>query len=77
MEKKLKKEGWDIVQRSAGSHSPVDIWAVNIKEKKILLIQSKRTLSKAMSHTDEKQRTKIKKEHEDLSGEFKVEFEVM
>ncbi len=37
----LKAEGWDIVQRSAGSHSPVDVWAVNKDLKLIRLIQAK------------------------------------
>ena len=74
---KLKSEGWDIVQRSASSKSPVDIWAINKKEKKILLIQSKRVLSVAMNYTDPKHKEKIEKEFDWLSGEFKVEFEVM
>ena len=29
----LKEEGYDIAQRSAGSHSPIDVWAIN-KDKK-------------------------------------------
>jgi Holliday junction resolvase len=37
--KQLKTEGWTIVTRSAGSHSPIDIFA--IKEGEILFIQSK------------------------------------
>jgi Holliday junction resolvase len=41
--KRLKKEGYEIAQRSRGSHSPVDIWAINKEERKILLIQAKPT----------------------------------
>lgn len=37
----LIKEGWDIVQRSAGSHSPIDVFAIHKERKKILLIQAK------------------------------------
>jgi Holliday junction resolvase len=39
--KELKQQGWDIVQRTAGSHSPIDIIAINKLQKKILFIQSK------------------------------------
>lgn len=38
---KLKKKGFDIVQRTAGSRSPVDIIAIHRKKKIILLVQSK------------------------------------
>ena len=37
----LKDKGFDIAVRSAGSHSPIDVFGINIKEGKILLIQSK------------------------------------
>ena len=74
---KLKKEDWDIVQRSAGSHSPVDIFCINKEKKIIKFIQSKRVLNQNMSFIDEKQRAKIEKEFDWLSGEFKVEFAVM
>jgi len=39
--KKLGEEGFDIAQRSAGSHSPIDVWAVDKENKEILLVQSK------------------------------------
>ena len=39
--KQLKKEGFDIAQRSAGSHSPVDIFAINKKTKEICFVQAK------------------------------------
>lgn len=75
---KLKREGyWDIVQRSAGSHSPVDIFCINIKDNKILLVQSKRVLSERMDFVDEKEKAKLLKENAGLSGVFEVEFVVM
>ena len=42
----LKKQGYEIVQRSAGSHSVVDIWAIDVKNKKIKLVQAKSGKSK-------------------------------
>jgi|TARA_R100000501_G_C2621130_1_gene114372 Holliday junction resolvase len=38
---KLKKEGFDIVQRTAGSHSPFDIIAIDTNRKRISLVQCK------------------------------------
>ncbi len=59
---KLKEEGcWDIVVRSAGSHSLVDVWAVSKEKKQILLIQVK-------SNITEREREKIMKEWEWLVG---------
>lgn len=37
----LKKEGYDIVQRTAGSHSEIDIIAIDRKTQTIKFIQSK------------------------------------
>ncbi len=39
--KRLREAGFEIVQRTAGSHSPVDVFAISKEEKVILLIQSK------------------------------------
>jgi len=39
--KEYKKKGFDIAQRSAGSHSPIDVFAINIHEGIIVFIQSK------------------------------------
>ena len=72
----LRKEGFDIAQRTAGSHSPVDIIAINRKLKIIKLIQSKRKLDEKMSYIEEKLKAKIEEENKDLNGEFRVEFEV-
>lgn len=44
--KELKENGFEIAQRSAGSHSPVDVWGVNLKTKEVLLIQSKASKQK-------------------------------
>ena len=33
--------GYDIVQRTAGSHSPIDVFAINKKLKEIIWIQAK------------------------------------
>ena len=74
---KLKEEGFEIVQRSKGSHSPIDVFAINREKKLIKLIQSKRTLSETMSHIDEKQKEKIEKEFGWLNNIFRVEFVVM
>lgn len=71
---KLKKEGYDIIQRTAGSHSKIDIIAISIKQKKILLIQSKRTLNEDMDYIDQKLKNKIEAENKDLNGKFDVEF---
>lgn len=38
---KLKEEGWDIVQRAAGSHSPIDVFAINRDTHDIFFIQCK------------------------------------
>jgi len=64
---KLKRMGYDIAQRTAGSHSPVDVLAVSLRRKEILLIQSK---------PDGTNPTKILKDNKELNGEFNVSFEV-
>lgn len=69
-ERLLYEEGYDIVQRSAGSRSPIDIWAIRKKDKKIKLVQSKHD---DLSETAKK---KLEKENEWLNGEFTVSFEV-
>ena len=68
---KLKAEGcWDIVQRSKGSHSPIDVFAISKEQKKIKFIQVK---PKDFSEFQEK---KILKENAWLNGNFEIEFEV-
>ena len=68
---KLRKAGFDIAQRSAGSHSPVDIWAVNKLTKVIKLVQCKPV------SLSEKKRKEIEFEMNWLNGMFRVEFEVI
>jgi len=63
----LKAEGWDIVQRSAGSHSPIDVFAINKELKLIKLIQAK---PKGFNSE------KIEKELRWLNDEFRVKFRV-
>lgn len=72
--KRYKSFGYDIVQRSAGSHSKIDVFAINIKEKRIVLIQSKRTLSENMDYIEPKLKRQLEEENEDLNGQFKVSF---
>lgn len=62
----LKSLGFDIVQRSAGSHSPIDIFAINQKEKLILLIQCKPEGYKGKKYC----------EYHWLNDEFMVKFQI-
>ena len=64
----LKEHGFEIAQRSAGSHSPIDIFAVHRKTKTILFIQAK---PKNYSRKDGE---RINKELEYLKGLWTVEF---
>ena len=57
--------------RSAGSHSPIDVIAINTDMREIRLIQAKpNSMSK-------KNKEKIKKENEKLNGIYSVIFEVL
>lgn len=67
----LKKKGFDIVQRTAGSHSPFDVIAINIKHKIIKLIQCK---PNSMNKT---QQQKIKDKNKELNNTFDVYFNVV
>ena len=67
----LIKEGWDIVQRTAGSHSPIDLIAINIKERKIRLIQCK---PDSMSN---KNKIKIETDNKQLNGLYMISFIVI
>ncbi len=73
----LKKEGYDIVQRTAGSHSPIDIIAINRLTKTIKFIQSKRTLKETMDYIDIKLKKNIEEEYRWLNNIFRVEFKVI
>jgi len=69
--KKKREEGCEIAQRTAGSHSPFDVIAINREKKTIYLIQSK-------PNNFSKLNTKRLHELNDwLTDEFKVIFEVI
>jgi len=67
---KLKKEGWTIVQRSSGSHSPIDVFAINKEEKKIKFIQVKTGILPSNEYS------KIWNENNWLNDKFEVEFDI-
>ena len=69
--KELKEQGFDIAQRSAGSHSPIDIFAVNKLTKVIKMVQAKPNNFSDLN---------IKRLNDELgwlNGMFRVEFEVI
>lgn len=69
----LRREGYDIVQRTAGSHSPIDIIAISKKDKEIVLIQSKTEES-----FTEAEKKKLLKEFEWMKNKlFMVDFWVV
>ena len=68
--KQLRAEGYDIVQRSAGSHSPVDVWAIDKENKRVLLVQVK---PNTITKTKEEQLTTDNKE---LNGMYRVQYVV-
>ena len=65
---KYKDEGWDIVQRTAGSHSPIDVIAINRTTRKIKFIQSK---------PENYHINKILEENDWLNGGWTAEFSVV
>ena len=69
--RKLREAGYHIVQRTAGSHSPFDVIAIDRTFKEIKLIQSK---PKSLSENKKKE---LEKEHDWLNGIFKVDFYVI
>lgn len=60
--------GYDIAQRSAGSHSPIDIFAISKKNKEIALIQAK---PDSMS---EKEKKALEESLKWLNGAYSVRF---
>jgi len=68
--KQYKDKGYDIAQRSAGSHSPIDVFAIDKKTRTIRLIQAK---PNSMSTTAKQ---KIIDQNKWLNGLFRVIFEV-
>ena len=78
--KKLREEGYQIVARSAGSHSPIDIWAIffgesyygdEIQKGVIRLIQSKGGKS------GKRERKKALEDIKKLEGLYWVRVEVL
>jgi len=68
---RLREEGYDIVLRSAGSHSKIDVLGIRKSDQSIKCIQSK------PSTITEAQKRKIFSECYWLNGFFNVEFEVI
>lgn len=67
---RLRREAFDIVIRTAGSHSPIDVIGIRLGDNKIVFIQSK---PKKMSQA---QRDKLEEQHGWLNDEFQGEFKV-
>lgn len=68
---RMKSEGYDIVFRSAGSHSTVDCIGIRLKDKHIKLIQCK---PRSMS---DNAKARISQQFTALNDEFIVEFVVI
>jgi len=68
---KIMREKGFLSQRTAGSHSPFDVIAINQETKEIRLIQCKPDSMNAH------QQQKIRNENRKLNGVFKVKFSVV
>lgn len=66
----LKKEGFEIAQRSSGSHSPIDVFAINKETKEIKFIQVK------AGDLSSGEYSKIWEKNKWLNGKFDVSFEI-
>jgi len=64
----LEKEGFDIVQRTAGSHSPFDLIAIKLLTREIKLIQVK--------PENYKETKKLNEKWKDLNNIFRCSYEV-
>ena len=64
--KELREQGFEIAQRSAGSRSPIDLFAINKEKKLVLFIQSKPEGYKSRKYD----------EFDWINGVFEVRFEV-
>jgi Holliday junction resolvase len=71
VKKQLIREGFDIVQRTAGSHSPIDIIAINKVLRVIKLVQCK---PESFSQSEKE---KIEAEMSWLNAPFRAEFRVI
>jgi len=68
--KALKLQGFDIAQRMAGSHSPIDVFGIDTKNKVIRLIQCKPD-----NYSDAKTLS-LYEANKGLNGKFEVIFDV-
>jgi len=69
--KKLKEMGYSIAQRSAGSHSPIDVFAINPQTRVIKFIQAK------PDSLSENKKKEIEHANSWLNNVFRCEFEVL
>jgi hypothetical protein len=69
--KELKEKGFEIAARTAGSHSPIDVFGINRSERIIRFIQSK------PDDYPESQANKIRDELNYINGSWYVIFEVI
>ena len=69
--KQLKVNGFDITQRSAGSHSPIDIFAINRLTRVIKFVQCK------PDNFSELNKRRIMEELGYLKDMWRVEFELI
>lgn len=67
----LKQIGYDIAQRTAGSHSPIDIFAIDKERKHIKFIQAK------PDNYPKSKAEQINKELDYLKGSWEVSFELL
>ena len=65
---KLKAKGF-ISARSAGSHSPIDVWSINPETHEVILIQAKGRKERSVK--------KLEKELKELDGLYYVRTAVM
>jgi len=63
-----KAQGCDIAFRSAGSHSPIDVVAIDKTKKIIYLIQAK------PDNMNETNKRKLLKEHKELNNKYQVKW---
>lgn len=73
--KKARKEG-KIAARSAGSHSPIDVFIIDYKARRIELLQCKHS-SKLRGGIEPWLKKKLKKEFEFLNGTYEVRFDAV
>ena len=66
----LRSKGW-IVVRASGSHSPIDLVAIDVKSRRCIFIQVK---PKSMSL---REKARIEEQHNLLNGIFNCRFKVV